>query len=86
MTVVVIIRIILVILMFLSGVVATILVLLQRSNSDGTSALSGSGSGKDSNSFYQRNKGMRKESVYKMWTFICSAVLAVCSIVFFILG
>jgi preprotein translocase subunit SecG len=83
MTFVIVLRIILAILMLISGIAAIILVLFQSSNSDGTSALSGGGSGE---SFYQKNKGRNKESQYKTWTFICAGLLAVCSIVFFILG
>ncbi len=83
MTFVIALRIVLAIFMLISGVAAIVLVLFQSSNSDGTSALSG---GSPSESFYQRNKGRNKESQYKLWTFICAGFLAVCSIVFFVLG
>lgn len=71
--------------MLVSGVAAIVLVLLQESNSDGTSALSG-GSASDSDSFYGKNKGKRIEAKLKTWTFVSAIALAVFSIVFFILG
>ncbi len=79
-----IIRIILLVIMLLSGVGIAVMVLLQSSNSDGVSALSNKSTPNDS--FYSKNKSLRKESLYKMWTYICGITLAVCSIVFFIIG
>lgn len=84
MTPVIIIRIILSILMLVSGIGVIILILLQSSNSEGTAALSGAKSQQDT--YLGRNQGKRKEAQYKLWTFIIAGVLAVCSIVFFILG
>lgn len=84
MTPVIIIRIILALLMLVSGVAIVVFVLMQQSNSDGTSALSGASNSSDT--FYGKNKGRRLESQLKLWTLICSVVLAICSIVFFILG
>ena len=79
-----IIRIILLVIMVLSGIGAAIMVLLQSSNTDATSALSNKSTPTDS--FYSRNKGLRKEALYKTWTYVFSIVLAVCSIVFFIIS
>lgn len=79
-----IIRIILLILMTLSGLTATVMVLLQQSNSDATGALTNSSNTTDS--FYGKNKGMKKDHKFKMWTLISGITLAVTSIIFFILG
>ena len=67
-------------LMALVALAAIILVLLQPSNSQGIEALGGS-----SETFYGKNKGRSVESKLKLWTIICVAVLAVLSIIFFIL-
>lgn len=79
-----IIRIILLAIMMISGITATVMVLLQSGNSDATSALSNTSSTNDS--FYGKNKGLRKENVYKRWTYISGITLAVVSILFFILS
>ena len=71
---------ILIALMALVALAAIILVLLQPSNSQGIEALGGS-----SETFYGKNKGRSVESKLKLWTIICVAVLAVLSIIFFIL-
>jgi protein translocase SecG subunit len=79
-----IIRIILLVIMMLSGIGTIIMVLMQKSNSDGVSALSSKSSSTDT--FYGKNKGMRKEWLYKVWTYVFGITLAVASIVFFILS
>ena len=71
---------ILIALMALVAVGAIICVLLQPSNSQGIDALGGS-----SETFYGKNKGRSIESKLKLWTIILVAVLAVLSILFFIL-
>lgn len=83
-TPVMVIRIVLAALMLVSGIAAIVLVLMQKSNSDGTSALSGGSDSSDT--FYAKNKSKRAESKVKTWTYISAIALAVCSIVFFILG
>lgn len=72
--------VILVLLMLVAAVAAIILVLMQPSNSDGIQAIQGS-----SETFFGKNKGKSIEEKMKKWTFICLGVLAVLSIVFFIL-
>ncbi|MEG2014225.1 MAG: preprotein translocase subunit SecG [Clostridia bacterium] len=62
-----------------------VVVMIQKSNSDGTSALGGSGSS-DNDSFYGKNKSQRKEHQLKIWTFIAAGLLAICSIVVVILS
>jgi preprotein translocase subunit SecG len=69
-----------IILMFVSALVAIILVLMQPSNSSGIDALGGS-----SETFFGKNKGKSIEAKMKKWTWICLAILVVLSIIFFIL-
>ena len=75
------INIALIILMFLSALVALVLVLLQPSNSSGIDALGGS-----SETFFGKNKGKSIEAKMKKWTIICLVVLIVCAITFYILS
>lgn len=69
-----------VILMLVAAIAAIILVMLQPGNSQGIDALGGS-----SETFFGKNKGKSTEAVLKKWTVICLVVLAVLSIIFFIL-
>ena len=56
-------------------------VMKQSGNSDGTQALTGASSkDDDSESFYGKNAGSRKEAKLKLWTYICAGALAVCCI------
>ena len=67
-------------LMAVAAIAIIILILLQPSNSSGIDALGGS-----SETFFGKNKGKSIEAKMKKWTWICLAILAVLSIVFFIL-
>ncbi len=69
-----------IILMFAAALAAIVLVMLQPGNSNGIDALGGS-----SETFYGKNKGKSTESLLKRWTVVCLVVLAVFSVVFFIL-
>ena len=61
-------------------------VMKQSGNSDGTEAFTGSSSKSDeSETYYGKNAGSRKEARLKLWTYITSGVLAVCCIVMLIL-
>ncbi len=71
---------IMLVLMFVSALVAIVLVLLQPSNSSGIDALGGS-----SETFFGKNKGKSIEAKMKKWTIICLAVLIVFSIAFYVL-
>ena len=73
-------NIIFIVLMAIAAITAIVLVLLQPGNSDGMDALGGS-----SETFYGKNKGRSIESKLKLWTYICLGVLAVLSVLFFIL-
>ena len=72
--------IILIVLIAVAAIAAIVLVLLQPSNSSGIDALGGS-----SETFFGKNKGKSIEARMKKWTWICLAVLAVLSIIFFLL-
>ena len=61
-------------------------VMKQSGNSDGTEAFTGSSSRSDeSETYYGKNAGSRKEARLKLWTYITSGVLALCCIVMLIL-
>ena len=61
-------------------------VMKQSGNSDGTEAFTGSSSKSDeSESYYGKNAGSRKEARLKLWTYITSGILALCCIVMLIL-
>ena len=66
-------------LMFVAALGAIILVLLQQSNSDGIQGITGS-----SETFFGKNKGQSIESKLKKWTWITLAVLALLSIIFYV--
>ena len=66
-------------LMFVAALVAIILVLLQQSNSDGIQGITGS-----SETFFGKNKGQSIESKLMKWTWISLGVLAVLSIIFYV--
>lgn len=61
-------------------------VLLQKGNSDGMEAMMGNSKSDDSETYYGKNAGSRREARLKLWTYICAGVLAVCCIAFLILG
>ena len=61
-------------------------VMKQSGNSDGTEAFTGSSSRSDeSETYYGKNAGSRKEARLKIWTYITSGVLALCCIAMLIL-
>ena len=70
-----------IVLMFLAALVAVILVMLQQSNSEGIDGITGS-----SETFFGKHKGKSIESKLKKWSWIALAILAVLSIVFYIVA
>ena len=61
-------------------------VMKQSGNSDGTEAFTGSSSRSDeSETYYGKNAGSRREARLKLFTYIASGVLAICCIVMLIL-
>ncbi len=69
------------VLVFLTALVTIILVLFQKSNSDGIQGITAS-----SETFFGKNKGQSIESKLKKWTWICLGVLAFLSIAIYIVG
>lgn len=67
------------------AVFIVVVVLLQKGNSDGMEAMMGNSKSDDSETYYGKNAGSRREAKLKRWTCICAAALAVCCIVSIIL-
>ena len=61
-----------------------VIVMKQEDNSEGLGAIAGQSS--ENESFYGKNKAKNKDHRQKVWTVVASCVMAVCSIVFFILA
>lgn len=62
------------------------IVMKQSGNSDGTEAMTGSSKSSDeSETFYGKNAGSRKEARLKLLTYIAAGFLAICCIVLIIL-
>ena len=68
-----------IVLMFIAALVAIIVVLFQKSNSDGIQGITAT-----SETFYGKNKGRSIESKLKKWSWITLGVLGVLSIVVYI--
>ncbi|MDE5722368.1 MAG: preprotein translocase subunit SecG [Clostridia bacterium] len=69
------------VIIFLTALVAIILVLFQKSNSDGIQGITAS-----SETFFGKNRGQSIESKLKKWTWICMIVLGVLSVVMYIVN
>ena len=69
------------ILTFLTALITIIIVLFQKSNSDGIQGITAS-----SETFFGKNKGQSIEAKLKKWTWICLGVLAFLSIAIYIVG
>ena len=69
------------ILVFLTALITIIIVLFQKSNSDGIQGITAS-----SETFFGKNKGQSIEAKLKKWTWICLGVLAFLSIAIYIVG
>ena len=66
-------------LMFIAAIIAIIVVLFQKSNSDGIQGITAT-----SETFFDKNKGRSIESKLKKWAWITLIVLAVLSIVVYV--
>ncbi|MBR2614445.1 MAG: preprotein translocase subunit SecG [Clostridia bacterium] len=73
-------KIVLLVIMALCALFIILVVLIQPGNSSGISALGGT-----SETFFEKNKGKTFESKMKKLTTVCYIVLAVLSVVFYIL-
>ena len=69
------------VLVFLTALITIIIVLFQKSNSDGIQGITAS-----SETFFVKNKGQSIEAKLKKWTRICLGVLAFLSIAIYIVG
>ena len=69
------------VLAFLAALITIIIVLFQKSNSDGIQGITAS-----SETFFGKNKGQSIEAKLKKWTWICLGVLAFLSIAIYIVG
>ena len=67
-------------LIFLVALLAIILVLMQKSNSDGIQGITAS-----SETFFGKHKGKSMDAKLKKWTWICLGIIAVLSIVLYVL-
>lgn len=67
------------VLIFLTALVAIILVLFQKSNSDGIQGITAS-----SETFFGKHRGKSIDSQLKKWSWVCLGVIAVLSIVAYI--
>ncbi len=68
-------------LMLASSVFIVVVVMKQKGDAEGISALQG---GSSSDTFYGKNKAKNKEAVLKKWTYIAAGTVAVSAILFFI--
>ena len=69
------------VLVFLTALITIIIVLFQKSNSDGIQGITAS-----SETFFGKNRGQSIEAKLKKWTWICLGVLAFLSIAIYIVG
>ena len=67
------------VLLFLAALVSIFVVLFQKSNSDGIQGITAS-----SETFFGKHKGNSIEAKLKKWTWVCLAVMAVLSIVVYV--
>ena len=72
---------ILVITLFISALATIIIVLFQKSNSDGIQGITAS-----SETFFGKHKGKSIEAQLKKWTWVALGILAVLSITLYIIG
>ncbi len=61
-------------------------VMKQSGNSDGTEAFTGGSKNDDNESYYGKNASSRTEARLKLWTYICSGVLALCCIALIVMA
>ena len=69
------------VVLFLAALITVIIVLFQKSNSDGIQGITAS-----SETFFGKNRGKSIESKLKKWTWVCLGVLAFLSIALYIVN
>lgn len=68
------------ILVFITALISIIAVLFQKSNSEGIQGITAS-----SETFFGKHKGNSLEAKLKKWTWVCLSVIAVLSIIVYVL-
>lgn len=79
------IRIALLALSLIAAVFIIVIVMKQSGNSDGMEAMTGSSRSDDSETYYGKNAGSRKERILKILTYVAAGVIALVCIVLLIL-
>ncbi len=79
-------RIIFAIIALACAVFITTVVMMQKGNTDGMEAMTGSSKSDDNESFYGKNASSRRDARLKLWTYICAGVLALCCILMLVLN
>lgn len=69
------------VILFLTALVTIIIILFQKSNSDGIQGITAS-----SETFFGKNRGKSIESQLKKWTWVCLGVLAFLSLALYIVN
>ncbi len=85
-SIVFIVRIVLAAIALIAAGFIIFVVMKQSGNTDGLEAMTGTTRNDDeSETYYGKNAGSRKEAKLKMWTYICSGVIVLCCIVLIVL-
>ena len=85
-SIVFIVRIVLAAIALIAAGFIIFVVMKQSGNTDGMGAMTGTTRNDDeSETYYGKNAGSRKEAKLKMWTYICSGVIVLCCIVLIVL-
>lgn len=75
-----IIKIVIMCLLAVFSIAMIVMVVMQKSNTNGVSAISG-----QTDTFYNRNKGATLQGKIKIWTIVCAVVIMVLCIIFLIM-
>lgn len=85
-SIVFIVRIVLAAIALIAAGFIIFVVMKQSGNTDGMEAMTGTTRNDDeSETYYGKNAGSRKEAKLKMWTYICAGVIVLCCIVLIVL-
>lgn len=85
-SIVFIVRIVLAAIALIAAGFIIFVVMKQSGNTDGMEAMTGTTRNDDeSETYYGKNAGSRKEAKLKMWTYICSGIIVLCCIVLIVL-
>jgi preprotein translocase subunit SecG len=76
-----IIKIVIMALLAVFSIAMIVLVVMQKSNTNGISAISG-----QTDTFYNRNKGATLQGKIKNWTIVCAVVIMALCIIFLIMN